>query len=374
MGCRLARCNRGEFLAGKRIAIGADPAVDPGFRLIWVDAEKQVFRAAFAIFPASEMRIDVFEDKDRLPIIHRHAGKCRRELPAGNVEQDALGQPAAGGKEIGKRGGEETAVMRAREAHEKRRLQRRRLTPAQPVAGGRTLLIGHALDRLAQRLFACVICVISGLGLGRLRFDLGDGRPGRDDCARSGTRQIGHGEIRHHSVETRRLGRLLRRSLRRIGPGLLRARRHCVAQGHERVDHGRRQPLALDDGARMVGTLRAGDHDQHVVGQCRGRGEEGGGNRNRLAGNEGGNRERQARALRERCNRFATSLHRGAGKERLKQFGKLSEFGLAGEGERLETRDRGHQNDILVPRAGWLLKLPELFAHHKPTPTQYRCV
>ena len=46
-------------------------------------------------------------------LVHGNARKRRGKLPAGNVEQDALGKPAAGGQHVGQRRGKEAAVMGA---------------------------------------------------------------------------------------------------------------------------------------------------------------------------------------------------------------------------------------------------------------------
>ncbi len=96
-----------------------------------------------------------------------------------------------------------------------------------------------------------------------------------------------------------------------------------MPQADKRVDDGRRQVLAPHDGARMGGPLRAGNGDQRVVIKALRRNQEGGGNGNRLAGDEEGNRRRHVWMLGKRCNGFPLGLFGGSVEKRHEKLGKL---------------------------------------------------
>lgn len=99
-----------------------------------------------------------------------------------------------------------------------------------------------------------------------------------------------------------------------------------VPQAHERVDDGGGEVLPPDDGACVGGPLRAGNGDERVVVEALRGNEERSRKRNRLAGNEEGNRGRHVRVLRKGGNCLPLGFIGGGIKKRHEKFGELPEI------------------------------------------------
>ncbi len=120
-----------------------------------------------------------------------------------------------------------------------------------------------------------------------------------------------------------------------------------MAKTDERIDDSRRDVIAAHDGAGMVDALCAGNGDQRFIVEA-GRGaEKGGGNRNRLAGDEEGDGGGDVRGAGEGRHRLAACLFAGGIEQRCKKFGELPKLRFSRVLEFLEARHRGHQNHIL---------------------------